>query len=135
MFILVNQCRQLKQCEKQLLKKETIIRPKNYKKSLLCGLSSQTSTEKPPKHGGVRKANWPPHSITGQIKIPVQNMYTQTPHQLVQPSETTHQRSPRTGKRGTRGEICPHHTHLCGANINREHSRDRNYHLFTENRY
>jgi hypothetical protein len=34
-----------------------IIRPKNYKKSLLCGLISQTSAEKPPKNGGVRKAN------------------------------------------------------------------------------
>jgi hypothetical protein len=27
------------------------------KKSLLCGLISQTSAEKPPKNGGVRKAN------------------------------------------------------------------------------
>jgi hypothetical protein len=35
----------------------TIIRPKNYKKSLLCGLISQTSAEMPPKNGGVRKAN------------------------------------------------------------------------------
>jgi hypothetical protein len=35
--------------------KFTIIR-KNYKKSLLCGLISQTSAEKPPKNGGVRKA-------------------------------------------------------------------------------
>jgi hypothetical protein len=35
----------------------TTIRPKNYKKSLLCGLISQTSAEMPPKNGGVRKAN------------------------------------------------------------------------------
>jgi hypothetical protein len=33
---------------------------KNYKKSLLCGLISQTSAEMPPKNGGVRKANWVP---------------------------------------------------------------------------
>jgi hypothetical protein len=59
------QCRQLKQCEKQFFKKKTnhlqskftIIRPKNYKKSLLCGFISQTSAEMPPKNGGVRKAN------------------------------------------------------------------------------
>jgi hypothetical protein len=31
---------------------------KSYKKSLLCGLISQTSAEKPPKNGGVRKANF-----------------------------------------------------------------------------
>jgi hypothetical protein len=42
-----------------LQSKFTIIRPKNYKKSLLCGLLiSQTSAEMPPKNGGVRKANW-----------------------------------------------------------------------------
>jgi hypothetical protein len=35
----------------------TIICPKNYKKSLLCGLISQTPAEMPPKNGGVRKAN------------------------------------------------------------------------------
>jgi hypothetical protein len=35
-----------------LQSKFTIIRPKNYKKSLLCGLNSQTSAEKPPKNGG-----------------------------------------------------------------------------------
>jgi hypothetical protein len=40
-----------------LQSKFTIIRPKKYKKSLLCGLISQTSAEKPPKNGGVRKAN------------------------------------------------------------------------------
>jgi hypothetical protein len=40
-----------------LQSKFTIIRPKNYKKSLLCGLISQTSAEMPPKNGGVRKAN------------------------------------------------------------------------------
>jgi hypothetical protein len=34
-----------------------MIRPKNYKKSLLCGLIAQTSAEMPPKNGGVRKAN------------------------------------------------------------------------------
>jgi hypothetical protein len=33
--------------------KFTIIRPKNYKNLLLCGLISQTSAEKPPKNGGV----------------------------------------------------------------------------------
>jgi hypothetical protein len=32
---------------------------KNYKKSLLCGLISQTSAEMTPKNGGVRKANYP----------------------------------------------------------------------------
>ena len=31
------------------------IRPKNYKKSLLCGLISQTSAEKLPKNGGVKR--------------------------------------------------------------------------------
>jgi hypothetical protein len=41
-----------------LQSKFTIICQKNYKKSLLCGLISQTSAEKPPKNGGVRKANW-----------------------------------------------------------------------------
>jgi hypothetical protein len=30
---------------------------KIIKKSLLCGLISQTSAEMPPKNGGVRKAN------------------------------------------------------------------------------
>jgi hypothetical protein len=40
-----------------LQSKFTIIRPKNYKKSLLRGLISQTSAEKPPKNGGVRKTN------------------------------------------------------------------------------
>jgi hypothetical protein len=43
-----------------LQSKFTIIRPKNYKKSLLCGLISQISAEKwqkPLKNGGVRKAN------------------------------------------------------------------------------
>jgi hypothetical protein len=34
----------------------TISRQKNYKKSLLCGLISQTSAGMPPKNGGVRKA-------------------------------------------------------------------------------
>jgi hypothetical protein len=34
------------------------MRQKNYQKSLLCGLISQTSTEKRPKNGGVRKAIW-----------------------------------------------------------------------------
>jgi hypothetical protein len=33
-----------------LQSKFTIIRPKNYKKSLLCGLISQTSAEMPPKN-------------------------------------------------------------------------------------
>jgi hypothetical protein len=43
---------------KHLQSKFTIIRQKFfYKKSLLCGLISQTSAEKPPKNGGVRKAN------------------------------------------------------------------------------
>jgi hypothetical protein len=37
--------------------KFSIIRPKNYEKSLLCGLISQSSAEKPPKNGDVRKAN------------------------------------------------------------------------------
>jgi hypothetical protein len=40
-----------------LQSKFTIIGPNNYKTSLLCGLISQTSAEKPPKNGGVRKAN------------------------------------------------------------------------------
>jgi hypothetical protein len=40
-----------------LQSKQTIIRPKNYKKSLLCGLILQTLAEMPPKNGGVRKAN------------------------------------------------------------------------------
>jgi hypothetical protein len=31
---------------------------KKFKKSLLCGLISQTSAEKPPKNGGVRKVNY-----------------------------------------------------------------------------
>jgi hypothetical protein len=44
-----------------LQSKFTIIRPKNYKKSLLCGLISQTSAEMPPKNGGVIKANIIPH--------------------------------------------------------------------------
>jgi hypothetical protein len=43
-----------------LQSKFTIIRPKNYKKSLLCGFISQTSAEMPPKNGGVRKANLTP---------------------------------------------------------------------------
>jgi hypothetical protein len=43
--------------------KFTIICPKNSKKSLLCGLISQTSAEMPPKNGGVRKANWLPFFI------------------------------------------------------------------------
>jgi hypothetical protein len=41
-----------------LQSKFTIIRPKIYKKSLLlCRLILQISAEKPPKNGGVRKAN------------------------------------------------------------------------------
>jgi hypothetical protein len=40
-----------------LQSKFTIIRPKNYKKSLLCGPISQTLAEMPPKNGGMRKAN------------------------------------------------------------------------------
>jgi hypothetical protein len=70
-FSLINQSRQLKQCEKQFFKlnlltyhlqsKFTIICQKvavYYKKSLfICGLISQTSAEMPPKNGGVRKAN------------------------------------------------------------------------------
>jgi hypothetical protein len=40
-----------------LQSKFTIIHQKNYKKSQLCGLISQTLAEKPPKNGGVRKAN------------------------------------------------------------------------------
>ena len=32
---------------------------KYYKKSLLCGLISQTSPENPPKNGGVKKAKLP----------------------------------------------------------------------------
>jgi hypothetical protein len=38
--------------------KFTKIHQKNYNKSLLCGLISQPSAEKPSKNGGVRKANW-----------------------------------------------------------------------------
>jgi hypothetical protein len=57
---------QLKQCETEAIfqNKVTIYKANlpsfvqnNYKKSLLCGLISQTSAEKPPKNGGVRKAN------------------------------------------------------------------------------
>jgi hypothetical protein len=46
--------------------KFTINRPKNYKKSLLCGLISQTLAEKPPKNGGMRKANSTPASACRQ---------------------------------------------------------------------
>jgi hypothetical protein len=42
---------------RHLQSKFTTVRPKNYKKSLSCGLISQTSAEMPPKNGGVRKAN------------------------------------------------------------------------------
>jgi hypothetical protein len=39
---------------------KTNLRQKNYKKSPLCGLISQTSAQMPPKNGGVRKAtDWP----------------------------------------------------------------------------
>jgi hypothetical protein len=41
-----------------LQSKFTIIRPKNYKKSLLCGLTSQTSAEIPPKNGGVHEKGY-----------------------------------------------------------------------------
>ena len=64
-LILVKQCRQLKRCEKQFFKILTIYKAilpsfvqKIIKSRCYVDLSpQQTSTEKPPKNGGVRKAS------------------------------------------------------------------------------